>query len=290
MTNTATVDQRLQPRTTDPIALWAASLRAANCTPATISGWTSIVRHALRDTAAPPDALTHTDLTLWLAEYEQPKTRASYHAALTSYHRFLARTGLRDDDPTLQLDRPRLPRAVPRPSSTDALTILLASRMTWRARSMVLVAAYQAMRCMEVAQIHGEDIDRDAGLIRVTGKGGHIRVLPLHPIVADLAAVMPARGWWFPSPVKRGRPVAARAVSTTVGRAMRRAGVRGTAHSLRHWSATTMLEEGADIRQVQELLGHASLSTTAGYTFVSPERLRCAVLLLPSVRQAGGAR
>ncbi len=91
---------------------------------------------------------------------------------------------------------------------------------------------------------------------------------------------MPATGWWFPM---RGYPsehVLSKSVSDIVGRTMRRAGVAGTPHSLRHWYATSLLDDGNDLRTVQELLRHKSIQSTQIYTRVSDSRQRDAITAL----------
>jgi site-specific recombinase XerD len=105
--------------------------------------------------------------------------------------------------------------------------------------------------------------------------------VPLHPAVQAEAAGYPARGWWFPSPADRTRPMSGNSVSATVSATMRRAGIHGTAHSLRHWYGTTMLRGGANIRVVQENMRHVSLASTQIYTKVDDQERAAAVVLLP---------
>lgn len=269
------------------LLLWQATMRAGNLSERTAIDWPAIIRRAARATGARPTQFTADALAMWLASYGKPKTRAAYHAALVGWHRWLHRTGRRLDDPMVHLSRPKLPRAVPRPASTSGIEELLASSIRGRTRTMVLLACFQGLRCHEIAKLRGEDVDVDDGTLRVAGKGAHVDVLPLHPRVAVIAATMPRREWWFPSPKYADRPISDRAVSRTISAAMRRADVRGTAHSLRHWYATFLLRHGADIREVQELLRHASLGSTQIYTKVDPERLRAAILRLPDVGGSG---
>ena len=96
---------------------------------------------------------------------------------------------------------------------------------------------------------------------------------------------MPAIDWWFPSPLDPGRPIRRDSVSTAIGQVMRRAGVDGTAHQLRHWYATELLHSGTDIRVVQTLMRHASLATTAQYAAVDDDQQREAVHRLPNIRE-----
>ncbi len=211
-------------------------------------------------------------------------TRATYHAHLRAWFAFLLRAGLRADDPMLDIRRPRTPRRRPRPIASAHLSALLSSRMHRRTRTMILLAAYEGLRMHEVAKIRGEDVDLVGGQLFVIGKGGVDEVLPLHELVAAEAAHYPRRGYWFPSYKDPARAVLANSVSSIVSRAMERAGVPGTGHSLRHWYATELLRAGADARTTQTLMRHASLATTAIYTAIDDDQRRAAVLRLPTMR------
>ena len=132
----------------------------------------------------------------------------------------------------------------------------------------------------EVAKFRGEDL---AGRqVRVLGKGGVDAVLPAHQILEAEAADWPARGWWFPSPDDRTRPITPGNVTKVVSGAFHRAGVPGSAHSLRHFYGTqTLRSSGGNLRVTQELMRHASPVSTAIYTKVDDEQMRAAVDALP---------
>lgn len=164
--------------------------------------------------------------------------------------------------------------------STAGLERLLAGRMHRRTRAMILLGAFQGLRVHEIAKVRVEDVDTDDKVLRVNGKGGVDAVLPLHPLVEALVPGMPRRGWWFPSYEDTRRCVRAASVSLTIGKAMTREGVHGSAHSLRHWYATWLLRSGADAVTVQQLLRHASLATTQIYTKVDFDQMRAAGLRL----------
>lgn len=214
-------------------------------------------------------------------------TIQTYQSHMRAWFGWLVRAGVRQDDPTLMLGRPRSPRRVPRPVTDQELATLLSAPMYRRTRVMVLLAAYAGLRVHEIAQVRGED--QRGGTLRVVGKGGVQAALAIHPMIAGAAVSMPATGWWFPAPGGGGH-LTPNGVTTTVGRAMRRAGVSGTAHSLRHWYATAQLRAGANIRVVQENMRHASLASTQLYTAVDDVERRDAILALPSALHVVSSR
>lgn len=237
---------------------------------------------------SPADATTR-EVLAYIAELGSNSTKATYYSHLRAWHKWLVRAGYRVDDPCLVIKAPKPPRRKPRPVPDQYMPVLLATRMHHRTRVMILLAAFTGLRVHEIAKINGADFDRLGGTLTVLGKGGVTRVLPLHPLVVRELERMPVRGWWFPTHVRGNVTgvghVLSRSVSDIVGDAMKRAGIPdgyATAHCLRHWFATRMLKEGADIRVVQELLGHASLQTTQIYTLVDDTQRRLAVELLPA--------
>ncbi len=258
---------------------WAADMRAQGLSTRTIDERTRIIRRVTSATGQAADAFTREALVSYLgAEEFSPNTRQSYWSALRAWHQWLLVTGRRTDDPTATMKKPKTPRGVPHPVSPEDLARLLTVDMWPSTRAMILLAAYAGLRVHEIAKIRGEDIHGDE--IRVQGKGDRVDYLPLHPVLQDLARDMPRHGWWFPSPAHSTHHIDRASVSASISRAMRRAGVKGSAHWLRHFYGTQLLRTGTDIRTVQELMRHASLQTTARYTEVTDERRRAAVARL----------
>lgn len=217
------------------------------------------------------------DIAAWMARHDEwsQSTAATYFSYLMSFFKWLVMMDLRGANPMYRLQSPRRPERSPRPVSDADLVTLLGARMHHRTRVMILLAALAGLRVAEISRVRGEDIDRDANRLYVAGKGGKQAWVPMHPLVADAAATMPARGIWFPGNRRRpGKPLLPKSVSDVIGQAMRRAGVVGTPHALRHWYGTNLLSEGADLRTVQELMRHSSIQTTQVYTQV-PDRRRC---------------
>ncbi len=214
-------------------------------------------------------------------------TAATYHSYLRAWFKWLILNDYRIDDPMLKLGAPRYPDRVPRPIPDDALLKLLCTPMHHRTRIMILVAALAGLRVSEVARVKGSDIDLSRNIIYTYGKGKKRNALPLHHLLAEAALTMPARDYWFPANSTRpGQHVRGKSVSDIIGQAMRRADVPGTPHTLRHWYGTTLLDEGADMRTVQELLRHKSMSTTALYTKVPDRKRHSAINRLNPFRAA----
>jgi len=230
-----------------------------------------------------PLSLTERDVVRLLARADlAPATRATYYSTLRAWFRWAEDTG-HGASPMRRIPRPRVPRHSPRPLTTARVARLLAYPMRQRTRAMVLLGSYAGLRVSEIAAVHTRDVDTDGGWITVVGKGQVVRSIPLHPALAEVAPRMPD-GYWFPTWVGNrlgDSHVLGRSISTIIGNVMSRAGVPGTAHALRHWFATTLLNQGADVRTVQLLLGHASLATTQVYLEVADGQRTRAVARLP---------
>lgn len=150
-------------------------------------------------------------------------------------------------------------------------------------RLIVACGLYLGLRVSELCHLRVEDLDlsQATALVR-QGKGNKDRCLPIPGrLLAPLHQWVGPRtsGWLFPSPRDPSRRLSPRAVQRLVGRLAGRAGIARpvTPHKLRHTYATRLLEAGATIREVQELLGHSSVATTEIYTHCTPDRLRSAV-------------
>ncbi|QDK01142.1 tyrosine-type recombinase/integrase [Mycobacterium phage Purky] len=211
-------------------------------------------------------------IVTWLAEGGDwsANTRWTYYTALTAWFRWLQKTGQRVDNPMVMIDPPKRSKSVPHPVSNQDIQRLLKVRARRRTRAMLLLAAFQGLRAHEIAKVKGEDFDLIGRTLTVTGKGGLTATLPLHHRVVEIAFQMPRRGYWFPG-VDRGHQ-RRESICGTIKEAMVRAGVTGSAHWLRHWFGTALLEAGVDVRVVQTLLRHQNLATTEIYTKVSSAR------------------
>jgi len=235
-------------------------------------------------------------------------------AAIRSFHRFAARAGLASGDPWGSIAAPRLPRRLPRVLEIDQIERLLevidadeeaaaggrrrdpslAVALAVRDRAIIEVAYAAGLRISELGAAELPSVDLARGEIRVLGKGRKERIGLLgRPAIAALEAyldgarpVLEARRTAAartnrPDAIflnSDGAPIGVRGLRYRIDRLCRRAGLpEGVSpHTLRHSFATHLLDGGADLRVVQELLGHESLATTQVYTHVSSARLRAA--------------
>jgi integrase/recombinase XerC len=204
-------------------------------------------------------------------------------AAVRSCGRFLVRRGVLERNPAREVRGPRLPRKLVSFLPIDEATELVEGREiggATRVRDRAILELFYAsgLRVSEVSGLDVEALDRTERTVRVLGKGRKERIVPYGGQAARaLAAWLAGRGErpgaLFTS--TRGRRLGVRALHTIVRRAARAAGIvrRVSPHTLRHTFATHLLDRGADLRMIQELLGHGRLSTTQRYTHVAAEQL-----------------
>ena len=225
-----------------------------------------------------------------------PSTVKRMLVAVRGLHRFLAEEAPGVADPAAEVELPRAPKGLPKALSEAEVGALLDSvvgddAVARRDRAILEVLYGTGVRVGELAGLSLADLDLDAGLVRFFGKGAKERIVPLgrHALVALVAWLGPGgRDELEPERWARRGDAEAVFLNRRGGRLSRQGawavvraagdrvglGDRLTPHVLRHSCATHMLDHGADIRTVQELLGHASISTTQVYTMVSAERLR----------------
>jgi integrase/recombinase XerD len=213
-------------------------------------------------------------------------------STVRTFHRFALREGLVTDDSTAGVVRPRLPRALPHPLTVEEVTAIVeapgdATPVATRDRAILELLYGAGLRISELVGLDVDDLDLDGAAVRVFGKGSKERLVPIGRMARDAVAAYLTRG--RPA-LATGRSRAALFLNTRGGRLTRqscsrlldahrtRAGITRvvTPHDLRHSFATHLLEGGADVRVVQELLGHASVATTQVYTLVTTEHLRAA--------------
>jgi len=230
------------------------------------------------DLRCPTLAADQFQLAEWISQGNvKAGTRAAWHSMLSAFFRWATLSGLRQDNPMEQIRAAKRPKRAPRPISDTSFLRLLTESCDDDLTAMLLLGGYQGLRVSEIARMHGALIDFDAKTLRVLGKGGHELVVPVHRRVLAQARAMPA-GYWFPS--QRCSHLGGKTVSQRLRLHMIRCRVAGTAHSLRHYFCTELVERGADLRVVQELARYSQLTTTAVYVAATGTRQRMALEML----------
>jgi integrase/recombinase XerD len=256
------------PMVHDYLERWERWMRAAGRTPATIrtqtGGMKTLIRHAH---VADVTDLTGIHVQSWLADVTNPCTRFTYWMTVKSWVIWALAEQVIDTDLTAGLAKPRHPRSAPRPVADQVITQLLTNGTKQRAKEYIALAAYAGLRVHEIAKLKGQDVDRAEGWLYVDGKGGTRAMLPLHPVLADMAAGLPASGYWFPGG-DHGH-VSGPWVGQVIREALRAVGSNATAHQLRHSFGTAVLRSSHDLRVTQEQLRHSSPASTANYTQVA---------------------
>ncbi len=242
---------------------------------------------------------TEEDILAFLS-YEQQlgKTSASVARAMTvvrTFHKFLVLEGIRKDDPGFYVELPRVPKGVPKALSEAEVEAVIGAvqgsePVDLRDRAILEMLYGTGMRVSELVGMSLADVDVSAALVRVLGKGNKERWLPLgncayDALVAWLApcgrGLMEPHRWATQSDQtavwlnRRGGRLSRQGAYAVVKKRARQVGLGAKVfpHVFRHSCATHMLDHGADIRAVQELLGHVSISTTQVYTLVAKEKL-----------------
>lgn len=281
---------------TNPHSDFVLFQRSKSLAETTIRNRSSILTSFERAMHVPAHEATLSDLRVYLARPGVTAgTKRTERNALQTYYRFLRDDGYRDDDPSERLAAVQVPKGKPRPFTAEQIDAMLNSGAYKRTRAMILLGYYQGFRVSSIARVHGSDIDLRGRTIHTIAKGKKDAILPLHPVVADLAYQMPRDGYWFPARRGEAGHIKGSAVTNLVAKAKARAGITDpklTAHSLRHAFGTDLVEQGVDIRVVQELMLHEDLSTTQIYTGVSENRKRAGLITLPvrSIPEVSGRR
>jgi site-specific recombinase XerD len=300
------------------------ALRARDASPHTVRSYATAIGGCLDwlaehgvDWRSP----SRQELRAYLAALGEGRSRATVAqrlAAIRSFYGFAAREGIVGGDPWAAIATPRLSRRLPTVLEAEQIDRLLAvvdddlaaapasslaRALAQRDRALVETAYAAGLRISELAAADLPSLDLRRGEVRVLGKGRKERVGLLgRPAVAALTAYVDdgrvtllARRRSHGTPVEvflngRGDPLSVRGVRGRLDALRKRAGLPAgvSPHTLRHSFATHLLEGGADLRVVQDLLGHESLATTQVYTHVSPTRLRTVYAAAHPRARAGG--
>jgi integrase/recombinase XerC len=269
--------------------------RERNASPHTVRAYgedlAQFDRHVRAELGRPgrPDEVDHLLIRAFLARLHREGLKTSSAArklaTLRTFFRYLCREGVLDRNPARALLSPRLEKRVP--TYLDERDVALLVDMPGdgdaavRGRAILEMLYATGIRCAELVGLDVGEVDRSARMIRVLGKGRKERIVPFGSRAgAALDAYLTVRARHRPRTDAlfvnaRGGRLTDRSVRLLVAKRVRSVALarRISPHTLRHSFATHLLERGADLRAIQELLGHASLSTTQRYTFVNTRHL-----------------
>ena len=220
----------------------------------------------------------------------KPRSTARKLSSFRRFFRYIMREGMRDTDPTADIEMPRIGRSLPKTLSEDEVESLLNAPNTdeplgHRDRAMLELLYATGLRVSELINLRQSQVNFNQGVLRIIGKGDRERLIPLGDesqrwlkdfIDGPRMEILLERQTDYLFPTRRGDRMTRQAFWHIIKRYAEKASIRKkmSPHSLRHAFATHLLNRGADLRVVQLLLGHSDLSTTQIYTHVARERLK----------------
>lgn len=236
----------------------------------------------------PLDAVTVDDFEDWLAQLTssygrryRPGALNTVAAPVRTFFAQAAARGLIPVDPTMDNNRAKVPQAPPKRLTREAVRRLIEAAPTME-RVMIVVLVNLGLRLAELTDMEVGHWNRDSDLLTVRGKGSKTRVLPLvGEVHTELTGwvdfvLRRADGPMWPHP-RTGEPLGRNWIGRQITAVGERCGVDVTPHRLRHTCASDMVEEGIDLAVVQQMLGHASLTSTSIYVSSAPEHMRAAL-------------
>ncbi|MFR1654461.1 MAG: tyrosine-type recombinase/integrase [Bifidobacterium catenulatum] len=249
---------------------WTDTLRAAGLSAQTIKSRRYKMVHlaVLLMPSGPKDVTTEQIVQAFARQQWKPETRKAYRNTISSFFRWLHKSGRRSDDPSLDVPRVKKPHAHPRPCP-DRYIAAAIEKATSSEKLMIRLGAECGLRRGEIARVHSDDVVADSAgrSLIVRGKGDKQRIVPLPD---DLACIiMDARGYLFPG--RFGGHVEESYVGDHISHLLPDG---YAAHTLRHRFATTAYAATHDLFVVAELLGHESVETTEHYVAMPDGRLR----------------
>lgn len=249
---------------------WTDTLRAAGLSAQTIKSRRYKMVHlaALLMPSGPKDVTTEQIVQVFARQQWKPETRKAYRNTISSFFRWLHKSGRRADDPSLDVPRVKKPHAHPRPCPDRYITTAM-EMATPSERLMIRLGAECGLRRGEIARVHSDDVvaDNAGRSLIVRGKGDKQRIVPLPDDLAN--TVMETQGYLFPG--RFGGHVEESYIGDHISRLLPDG---YAAHTLRHRFATTAYAATHDLFVVAELLGHESVETTEHYVAMPDGRLR----------------
>ncbi len=259
---------------------WTDTLRAAGLSAQTIKSRRYKMVHLskLLMPSGPKDVTTEQIVQAFARQQWKPETRKAYRNTISSFFRWLHKSGRRSDDPSLDVPRVKKPHAHPRPCPDRYIAVAM-GMATATEKLMIRLGAECGLRRGEIARVHSDDVVADSAghSLIVRGKGDKQRIVPLSDDLANI--VMETQGYLFPG--RFGGHVEESYIGDHISRLLPDG---YAAHTLRHRFATTAYATTHDLFVVAELLGHESVETTEHYVAMPDGRLREATA---AVRLAG---
>lgn len=251
---------------------WTDTLRAAGLSAQTIKSRRYKMVHlaTLLMPSGPEDVTTEQIVQAFARQQWKPETRKAYRNTISSFFRWLHKSGRRSDDPSLDVPRVKKPHAHPRPCP-DRYIAAAMKMATTSERLMIRLGAECGLRRGEIARVHSDDVVADSAgrSLIVRGKGDKQRIVPLPDDLAGI--IMDARGYLFPG--RFGGHVEESYVGDHISHLLPDG---YGAHTLRHRFATVTYATTHDLFVMAELLGHESVETTEHYVAMPDGRLRAA--------------
>jgi integrase/recombinase XerC len=284
----------------EPIRAFIAFLRTEQrASPETLRNYASdlrqltrfLVSRRLASSPVDPASLSADTVRAYLQWLDhrggKPASLARKLAAIKSFYRYLTRRGLLDCNPVDAMRTPKQPKSLPRVLTKDDANALMSFPAgqtvgSLRDRALLETLYSTGARVSELVALDIGDVRESEGLVRLRGKGRKERIVPIGDVALEAIRryriSLPRDVSRVPLPAlfcnHRGGRLTSRSVARIVARySSRLAGGAVSPHTLRHSFATHLLDEGADLRSIQEMLGHASLSTTQRYTHVATDQL-----------------
>ncbi|MGB7214943.1 MAG: site-specific tyrosine recombinase XerD [Gammaproteobacteria bacterium] len=220
----------------------------------------------------------------------KPRSTARQLSSFRRFYRYLLREGLISEDPTAQIAMPKIGRALPQSLTEEEVEALLAAPdvsepLGHRDRAMLEVLYATGVRVSELINLRMSQLNLNQGVIRIVGKGDRERLIPLGDeaqewlreyLAGPRSEILLERQTDYLFPTRRGDRMTRQAFWHIIKRYAKKAGINKklSPHTVRHAFATHLLNNGADLRVVQLLLGHSDVSTTQIYTHVARERMK----------------
>jgi integrase/recombinase XerD len=237
---------------------------------------------------------TRADLLACIAyrakEGSKPRSTARPLSSFRRFYRFLLREGVIQEDPTVKIEMPKIGRSLPKSlTEAEVETLLTAPEVSdplgHRDRAMLEVLYATGLRVSELINLKQSQVNLNQGVLRIRGKGDRERLIPIGEesqrwirefISGPRTEILLERQSEYLFPTRRGDRMTRQAFWHIIKRYAKKANIGGklSPHTLRHAFATHLLNNGADLRVVQMLLGHSDLSTTQIYTHVARERMK----------------